>query len=339
MIKESNSRRTAAAILLVIMFLSADILVTQTSFETPILEDSDNVQNSIRNVVASSMVHISSEDVNTNFAGGAFVLNSLVGVNATDEARSLINFNNTVNSNDTIQSAILSMHCNDVYAPNTISAINLYAASVEKSWRSTESTWINSDSTTFWQTAGGDDVSSDRSGWEIPASKTQISTSGVYNYSFNVTKLVQQDSIDNKTTFDFILSAVGGMLQCVQTTQIYPPYIAIETSSVTPGDGGSVTSDFVADGMPLMSNDFLLTAETNPTLSYSNLNGSHVEFQLSLGEDFRNRTDLDWVYSTLNDPFTTTLNSGSFTIPQSDSIQNGSIIHYRSRSLDSSGDD
>tara|TARA_B110000459_G_scaffold204073_1_gene264001 strand:+ start:2392 stop:11643 length:9252 start_codon:yes stop_codon:yes gene_type:complete len=337
MIKESNSRRTAAAILLVIMFLSADILVTQTSFETPILEDSDNVQNSIRNVVASSMVHISSEDVNTNFAGGAFVLNSLVGVNATDEARSLINFNNTVNSNDTIQSAILSMHCNDVYAPNTISAINLYAASVEKSWRSTESTWINSDSTTFWQTAGGDDVSSDRSGWEIPASKTQISTSGVYNYSFNVTKLVQQDSIDNKTTFDFILSAVGGMLQCVQTTQIYPPYIAIETSSVTPGDGGSVTSDFVADGMPLMSNDFLLTAETNPTLSYSNLNGSHVEFQLSLGEDFRNRTDLDWVYSTLNDPFTTTLNSGSFTIPQSDSIQNGSIIHYRSRSLDSSG--
>ena len=96
MLNESNSRRSAAAILLVIMFLSADILVTQTSFETPILEDSDNVQNSIRNVVASSMVHISSADVNTNFAGGAFVLNSLVGVNATDEARSLINFNNIV---------------------------------------------------------------------------------------------------------------------------------------------------------------------------------------------------------------------------------------------------
>ena len=337
MLNESNSRRSATAILLVIMFLSADILVTQTALEKPILEDDDNVQTSIRNVVATSMVHISSADVNTNFAGGAFVLASLVGVNATAEARSLINFNNVVNSNDTIQSAILSMHCNDVYAPNTISAINLYAASVEKSWRETESTWINSDSTTFWQTAGGDDVGLDRSEWEIPASKIQIAGSGVYNYTFNVTKLVQQDSIDNETTFDFILSAVGGMLQCVQTTQIYPPYLAIETSSVTPGDGGSVTSDFVADGMPLMSNDFILKAETKPTLSYNNLNGSHVEFQLSLGEDFRNRTDLDWVYSTLNNPFTTTSNSGSFTIPSSDSFSNGSTVYYRVRSLDSTG--
>ena len=337
MIKESNSRRTAAAILLVIMFLSADILVTQTVLEEPTLEDSDNVQTSISNVVASSMVHISSANVTTNFAGGAFVLNSLVGVNATDEARILINFNNIVTPNDTIQSAILSMHCNDVYAPNTQLGINVYAASVEKSWRETESTWINSDSTNFWQTAGGDDVNSDRSGWEIQASKTQIGSSGVYNYTFNVTKLVQQDSIDNKTTFDFILSAVGGMLQCTQTTQIYPPYLAIETSSVTPGDGGSVTSDFVVDGMPLMSNDFLLSAEVNPTLSYANLNGSHVEFQLSLGEDFRNRTDLDWVYSTLNNPFTTTSNSGSFTIPSSDSFSNGSIVYYRVRSLDSTG--
>lgn len=334
MLNESNSRRSATAILLVIMFLSADILVTQTALEKPILEDNKNVQTSIRNVVASSMVHISSADVNTNFAGE---INTLVGVNATDEARGLVQFNNVVNSNDAVQSAILSMHCDDVYAPNTINEINIYAASVEKPWRDTESTWINSDSTNFWQTAGADDVSSDRSEWEVPATKTQTSTSGVYNYSFNVTKLVQQDSVDNKSTFDFILSAVGGMLQCGATTVVYPPQLLIETSSVTPGDGGSVTSDFVTDGMPLLSNDFILTAETNPTLSYNNLNGSHVEFQLSLGDDFRNNSDLDWVYSTLNDPFTTASNSGSFTIPQSDSIQNGSIIYYRSRSLDSTG--
>ena len=158
MLNESNSRRSATAILLVIMFLSADILVTQTALEKPILEDSENVQTSIRNVMASSMVHISSNEVNTNYVGE---INTLVGVNTTDEARGLINFNNIVNSNDTVQSAILSMHCDDVYAPNTINEINIYAASVEKSWRDTESTWINSDSTNFWQTAGADDVSSD----------------------------------------------------------------------------------------------------------------------------------------------------------------------------------
>ncbi|MFL2984213.1 MAG: hypothetical protein ACJZ5B_01855 [Candidatus Poseidoniaceae archaeon] len=48
-------------------------------------------------------------------------------------------------------------------------------------------------------------------------------------------------------------------------------------------------------------------------------------------------SDLDWIYSTLNDPFTTTSTSGSFTIPSSDSFSNGSIVYYRVRSLDSSG--
>ena len=335
MLYKSNSRRSAAAILLVIMFLSADILVTQMALEEPILGDNEVNQTSTRTESASSQVYISSLDSNFNFISEP---NTLIGVNATDEARGLMNFPNSVTYGDTIQSATLSLYCTNNYSP--IGAISAYVSSIEQSWRASEATWGNSDSTTFWQIPGGDEVGSDRSEWELPALETQIASTGIYNYSFNVTKLVQQDSIGNSTTFDFLISAVGGMLQCADqtnTTTSYHPELFLEMLSVTPGDGGSVISDFATDGMPLMSNSFILSAETNPTLSYNNLNGSQVEFQLSLGDDFRNNSDLDWIYSTLNDPFTTTSNSGSFTIPQSDSIQNGSIVHYRSRSLDSSG--
>ena len=335
MLNESNSRRSAAAILLVIMFLSADILVTQTAVEKPNLEDVDVNQTSTQTESVNSQVYISSMATSINFGSEQ---NTLVGVNSTYEARGLINFANAVNYGDTIQSATLSIFCTNQYS--SIGSISAFASSVEKPWKESDATWDNSNSTIFWQTPGADEIGVDRSDWELPAAKTQISTTGVYNYSFNVTKLAQQDSVENKTTFDFLLSAVGGMLQCAEinnATTSYHPELFLEISSVSPGDGGSVISDFAVDGMPLMSNDFILNAETNPTLSYSNLNGSNVEFQLSLGDDFRNNLDLDWSYSTLYDPFTVSSNSGSFTIPLSDSIQNGSIVYYRVRSLDFSG--
>ena len=77
MIKESNSRRSATAILLVIMFLSADILVTQTSFETSVLEDNNVNQTSTRTESAASQVYISSMATTFNFAVDP---NTLVGV-------------------------------------------------------------------------------------------------------------------------------------------------------------------------------------------------------------------------------------------------------------------
>ncbi len=335
MLNESNSRRSATAILLVIMFLSADILVTQTSVEMPILEENEVNQTSTRTESAISQVYISSMAATFNFAADT---NTLIGVNATDEARGLINFPNAISYGNTIQSATLSLFCTNQYS--SISSINSYASSLDESWRESDATWTNSNSTIFWQTPGADGIDSDRSDWELPAVNSQISTTGVYNFSFNVTKLVQSDSMDNKTTFDFVISAIGGMLQCADSTNItasYHPELFLEISSSAPGDGGSVESNFAVDGMPLMSNDLILNAETNPTLSYVNLNGSNVEFQLSLGDDFRNNSDLDWIYSTMSNPFTSGTNSGTYRIPQSDSIQNGSIINYRVRSLDYTG--
>ena len=66
---------------------------------------------------------------------------------------------------------------------------------------------------------------------------------------------------------------------------------------MSPGDGGSVESNFASNDTALMSPNFILQPQTNPTISYQNLNGSGVEFQFSLSEDFRDVNDLDWLYS------------------------------------------
>ena len=83
-----------------------------------------------------------------------------------------------------------------------------------------------------------------------------------------------------------------------------------------------------------MKDDFIMAADTNPTIGFDNLVGSNVEFQFSLSSEFRNASDLSWVYSTQNNQFSITGSSGSYNIPISESFPLGSIIHYRVRSMD-----
>ena len=177
----------------------------------------------------------------------------------------------------------------------------------------------------------------DRGAWETPAITAATTNPIITNYSFNVTYLVQQDILSGISDFSFLLSALGGMLECAKdsnATAAYKPVLHIESQNQPHGSGASAVADFAEDGMPLMSNNFILAAETLPTLSYKSLVGEGVEFQLSLSEDFRNVEDLDWVYSTMNDPFATTSTTGSYTIPATDELTNGTIVNYRYRAID-----
>ena len=214
--------------------------------------------------------------------------------------------------------------------------VKAYAASTELTWRASESTWVDANSTTPWSSPGADGTL-DRGGWETPATTTSTINPIVTNYSFNVTYLVQQDIFSGKSDFSFLISALGGMLECAKdsnATAAYKPVLHIESQNQPHGPGASAVADFAEDGMPLMSNNFILAAETLPTLSYNSLVGEGVEFQLSLSDDFRDLEDLDWVYSTMDDPFTTTSTTGSYTIPATDELTNGTVVNYRYRAVD-----
>ena len=96
-------------------------------------------------------------------------------------------------------------------------------------------------------------------------------------------------------------------------------------------------STFAEDGQPLMTGDFLLTAARAPLITYDSLSGDAVEYQFSLAPDFKSELDLNWHYSNLWNSFTTTATSGSYQLPVGEQFDNGTEIHYRYRSMDSTG--
>ena len=136
----------------------------------------------------------------------------------------------------------------------------------------------------------------------------------VYEVTFNVTNIVQNDIINSQSNFDFLLSGMGGHYRCAgegNQTQSFHPILELEVMSGTSlGGGGSAVADFATDGQALMTQDFILTPDTTPTFSYNSMVGTDLEFQFSLADDFRDYLDGDWHFSSMDNQFTTNGNIG-----------------------------
>ena len=313
------------------MFIFADLAILEYHESADELADNKRIDMVSATYRPIAETHIADDDPSVNFANAD---NSKVGQDFSSQARALISFANSYTTADSIISATLHLQCREIFTIGT-NDVKAYAASTELVWRASESTWVDANSTTPWSSPGADGTL-DRGGWETPATTTSTINPIVTNYSFNVTYLVQQDIFSGNSDFSFLISALGGMLECAKdsnATAAYKPVLHIESQNQPHGPGASAVADFAEDGMPLMSNNFILAAETLPTLSYNSL-GEGVEFQLSLSDDFRDVEDLDWVYSTMVDPFTTTSTTGSYTIPATDELTNGTVVNYRYRAVD-----
>ena len=114
----------------------------------------------------------------------------------------------------------------------------------------------------------------------------------------------------------------------------------VDSSTTTAGSGGLLTPDFVADNAPLMSGDFILSADLTPSMTWNAYSGILAEVQVSLDSSFKSTEDnYNWVYNSdvHTSSFTLTGTTGSLTIPSSDAFENGTYMHYRMRSMDSTG--
>ena len=79
------------------------------------------------------------------------------------------------------------------------------------------------------------------------------------------------------------------------------PSLSITHQNGTHSNGGSLAPNFVDDGAALMDEDeFLLTAATNPELSWDSMSGSHAQVQLSNNIDFISDSDSAWYYNTVD---------------------------------------
>ncbi|MCS5532792.1 MAG: DNRLRE domain-containing protein [Candidatus Poseidoniaceae archaeon] len=327
MLRDDKKPQTSVAVLLIILFLFADLALPSAVPEWKELENSPSINRVISNVSPSADTYIDSFYPNDNFE---MAQNGTLEGGVTSPTRLLFSFNMSFGSTDTIHSATLSLKCwSDVIGSTDIA---IYSAAITSSWNATEATWLNSATNIMWNSPGADD-STERGDWEPPHRASMNGTMMV-----NVTALAQQAASSNQNTLELLIASEGAEYSCAMndsTTILDRPSLILDTSSSAAGNGGSVTADFVDDGAPLMSGDFILKAETNPTLSYNSLVGDGVEFQLSVDPDFKALGDLSWHYSTMADIFSTTSSSGSFVVPSGDEFTNGSVIYYRVRSMDS----
>ena len=327
MLRDNKKPQTSVALLLIVLFLFADLVLPSAIPEWKELEDTPAVSRVISNVSPAEDTYIDSFYPNDNFEQAS---NGTLNGGTTSPARLLFSFNLSFGSTDTIHSATLSLTCTTDAIVSTDIAI--YPAPITASWNVTQVTWINSATNVMWNSSGADG-SSERGVWEPPHRAIVNGTMLV-----NVTAIAQQAASNNQNTLELIVASEGAEYTCAMSESSIVsqrPSLTLDTSSSAAGNGGSVTADFVEEGASLMTGDFILMAEKNPTLSYDSLVGSGVEFQLSLDSTFKSNEDLTWHYSTMSNPFTTTSSSGTFDVPSGSEISNGSVIYYRVRSMDS----
>lgn len=327
MLRETAPPRTTLTIFLVLMFLFADLLLPQSIDYQAELAEQHSVSLVTSTISASTDTAIDEFNPSTNYNQSS---TGLLGISDTGyESRLLFEFQINFSSADTIHSATLNIACDE--SSLVSSDISIYTAA-PSAWNATDATWEQSNLTNQWSSPGADGPN-DRSAWDPPFRSSSNGT-----FSLNVTGIAQNAASTNLSSVNILVSALGSVYECTLSESMNSaahPELILVTSASAAGNGGSVTSDFAVDGMALMNGDLILTADTTPTLSYTSLVGDHVEYQLSLDNEFKTINDLEWHYSTLWNSFTTMTTSGTYTIPSSEQFSNGTQVYYRVRSIDS----
>lgn len=328
----SEKRQAITAIFIVFLFIFSEIIVTENNYQEEL--DFPVSSHSSFSYSVNTELHISSQFPNSNFATSP---NNLIGIDTQGhEYRSLYRFSNNLSaSNDLILDAKLELNCEVISQTSPSQAPRIYAATVIANFGSSDVTWNEITDSIPWQVAGieGD---MDRYDWDVPSENTLVNLN-TYSYEVNVTKQVQSSLDLGRNKFDFVLSAIGGELSCAKSnnaTISYHPELIISSSQGSHDNGGYVEQTFASSGSALMTDDFIMSADTNPRIKFDNLNGSDVQFQFSLSDDFRNDSDLQWIYSTEINQFILTGTSGYYDIPLSESFPLSSVIYFRVRSID-----
>ena len=232
-----------------------------------------------------------------------------------------------------VTSATLSLTCG--IDPLEIDSINIYAATLKKAWIESSASWNGPDNGIFWSMDGADDTS-DRGDWEPPFYGYDNNT-----FQINVTAIAQDAVINNKSTFNILVAATGAPYSCHMSESLATnsrPSLSVSHQNGSHTNGGTLNPNFVEDGAALMdTTQFVLTAETNPEITWDAFTGTDAQVQLSLSPEFKDENDDTWYYNSDDNSsmFTINTNSGSITIPTQDSLNNGTTIHYRIRSVDS----
>ncbi|RUA05609.1 MAG: hypothetical protein DSY88_00725, partial [Candidatus Poseidoniales archaeon] len=229
-----------------------------------------------------------------------------------------------------IQSASVTLHF--VYVGSTGSTY-IHAAALNGTYEEANATYLNRTHNTTWSDAGanGDD---DRGQWE-PRAQLPGSSGSV---TVNITAIAQQALAAGLSYLSLAVTSSGMAIYVLHSSE-HPttakrPTMTVTHSNSQPATGAAVLLSSPADGSVVMTPDLVLSADTEPTVSWTNLSGSGVEAHFSSSKDFREATDGDWDFVSWpsNSDFSISGSNGTFTVPSSDALLEGKTIHWRLRS-------
>jgi len=277
--KDTSSKLTV--FLLVSLFICADLMQPQTQDGWQVLDNNPTVSRAVSNhyVLSDTYINESSPTTNYNSSDTGFLIPT-----DGDETRILLDFPMNFTSSDIIYNASVELTCTIISGQMT-SDISVYPARMNQGWNTTHVSWNYYGQNLLWTGAGVNDAA-DRFDWEPPTIETQT---GVF--SINVTSLAQQAAKSNLGRLRIVLAATGSSYSCDLSETANTnnqPVLVVDSSSGTPTSGGDVEFNLPIDeGAPWMKSDFILTAETLPTIAYKNHTANHVELHLSHSSDWK----------------------------------------------------
>ena len=309
------------------MFLFADLALPHTMDGWSELEEPTTVQRTVTSHSIHADTYITAGDPtathNTSTSG-------TLSAGEMSESRLLLRFPMNYTSSDTIHEASIEIQCNTTSITST--RMLAFVTSMDRMWNGSHATWLAYDNNLLW-TAMGANGSGDRGDWEPPVVLTANGT-----LSLNVTSLAQSAARSNSNYLSVIVASLGVDYTCQLSETMNTgdrPELVLDTSTGAASSGATVSPDLpIDDGAPWMESDFLLKPVTTPTLSYAANTGQDVEMQLSNSADWRSPTDEQWHFSTLWSSFTTSGTTGSYALPTSLSLTNGTTMHMRVRAVD-----
>ena len=309
------------------MFLFADMALPNTMEGWSELDDEPRVQRVVSSHAVHADTYITAGDATTTHNTS---VSGTLAEGALTESRLLLRFPMNYTSSDTIHEASIDLYCttDDILSTRMVA----YVAEMNRMWNGSFATWLAYASNLPWATLGAEGAA-DRGVWEPPV---EITSNGTL--SLNVTSLAQSAARSNSNYLSVVVASFGATYDCdlsESTNSSRLPSLVLDTSSGAATSGGTVSPDLpIDDGAPWMESDFLLTPVTTPSLSYASNTGSDVEMQLSNAEDWRSSSDKDWHFSTLWSSFSSTGTTGSYMLPASLALLNGTTMHMRVRSID-----
>ena len=321
-------RPQATALLLVLMFIFADLSLPQTMEGWSELEDENTVQRAVSYHAVNADTYISASSPGSTYNTS---VSGTLADGPSQASRLLLRFPMNFTASDTIHEASVALQCTtDVLGPTELTA---YVANMNRVWNGSHASWIAYASNQLWSSAGAE-AAADRGEWEPPTTLTGNGT-----LTLNVTSLAQNAARSNAGNLSLIVSSFGASYDCAMSEALNAssrPQLMLDTTNNTAASSGAtVATDLpVEDGAPWMEGDFLLQAVTTPALTYDSNTGTDVEIQLSNDADWRSETDEAWHFSTLWSTFASTGTSGAYNLPSSLAMENGTTMHMRVRAVD-----